>query len=82
MLKDGNNPIWKCQKLRERTKSLRTETVLQMFIRCTPSEELFWQTLRRQWLRKTSSQIATHAIQERGTKKVLKMSMRSLTCPL
>ena len=74
MLKDGNQTIWKCEKIkkmnvRERTKSKRTETMLQKFIRCTPSEELLWQTLRRQWLRRTSSQIATQTIQERGTKE-------------
>ena len=50
MLKDGNHPIWKCENFKklnveERTKGKRTETVLQMFIRCTPSEELFGQTL-------------------------------------
>ena len=65
MLKDGNHPFWK----RKRTKGKRTETVLQMFIRLTPSEELFWESLRRQWLREASPQIFTTTqttIQKRG----------------
>ena len=51
-------------------KGQRTETVLQtMLFRHTSDEKLIWQTLRRQWLRKTSSQIATQIIQESGTKE-------------
>ena len=56
------------ERSRDRTKSKKIEFVLQMFIRCTPSKELFWQTLQRQWSRKISSQIILQTIEERGTK--------------
>ena len=38
-----------------------------MFVRRKSDEKMLWQTLGRQWLRKSSSQIATLAIQKSGT---------------
>ena len=46
------------------TKSERTEAVFPMFVRRTSDEQLLWKTLRRQWLRKTSSPIVTPFLQQ------------------
>ena len=54
---------------RKRTKSERSKAVLPMFVRRPSDEKLFWQTLRRQWLQKTTSLIATPTLQERGTEE-------------
>ena len=85
ILKDGNHPTGiakssKNERRRNRTNGQRTETVLQNFVRRTSDERLLWQTLRRHWLRKTSSQIATPTIQKSETSEMLKMSRRSPTC--
>ena len=59
------------------TNCERTETVLQMTVRRTSDEKFVWETLRRQGLRKTSSQIATSTIHKRGREGKLKISRRS-----
>ena len=53
--------------LRKRTNGEGTETVLQIIVRRTSDEKLLWEILRRQWLRKPLSQIATPTIQKSGT---------------
>ena len=43
------------ERRKKRTTGERVQIVLRMFVRSTSDGTLFWQTPRRQWLRKPSS---------------------------
>ena len=67
VLKDGKHPIWNCEKFKKMNVEERGQKAkeLKLCFKCLSDAH----QMRRKWLRKTPSQIATRTIQERGTKE-------------